>query len=111
MKVGDKVVCVKSKWGFICGHNPVPTIAPIKGEIYKIRDINVHPDYTSGVGFNLFGLGLLDYFSSEGFRPVDESFGEEVAERLKDELIQKPHYVEFSIGGKKIGSGWIPDRF
>jgi len=85
MKVGQKVVCVNNRCQFVFGE------LPAVGEIYTIRDIRYFPGY--GVGIWLVEIvntpvitvcGKMEMgFAVERFRPVDESFGEEVSENLQ----------------------------
>lgn len=85
MKVGQKVVCVNNRYENALGE--IPTV----GEIYTIRDIRYFPGY--GVGIWLVEIvntpvitvcGKMEMgFAVEGFRPIDESFGEQVAKKLE----------------------------
>lgn len=86
MKVGDKVVCVKK----VNAYNG--EICPVVGEHYTVRDMYYNKIYSRWAirvveiintprHYN-DGYNEAD-FPANKFRPVDYSFGEEVAERLE----------------------------
>ncbi len=86
MKIDDKVVCVKNNYQHMRGQK-VPTV----GEIYTVRDIRYFPGYGTGIWLVeivndvvLTVYGKMEMgFDVDGFRPVDRSFGEQVAEKLE----------------------------
>ena len=94
MDVGDKVVCIE---GFGHAAHERGITVPVVGEIYTIRNWdqghrveNKHVRYFRFMEFSngpMFDseTGLTDEpsFSEKAFRKVDESFGEEVAEKLE----------------------------
>ncbi len=93
MKAGQKFVCVvhSSLWKHVPGSGPETNILPIKGEIYTLHDWKSDDDqFTSGVGLSFDELGHDEWFDSGGFRPVDESFGKNMAEKLEKHFISIP---------------------
>lgn len=87
MKIGQRVVCIRD-YSKMKHYNW--EIMPIKGSIYTIREFvddclrlveirNELHHYDDGH----YGECM---FSISGFRPVDESFGEETAERIEEAL-------------------------
>jgi len=83
MKVGSKVVCIRTDWCRVYGNDGA--MLPAKGEIYTINKIAEEPEtFSSGIGLGFVELGLGRWgYDSSGFRPVDELFGEQVAEKLE----------------------------
>lgn len=93
-KVGQKVVCIANFSGNDYGED-----TPVKGEIYTIRDmetfkgelylwlmeiVNRAHNYEDG------GSGECN-FRSDGFRPIDYSYGTQVCESL--EVMTEPELV------------------
>lgn len=92
MKVGQKVVCVKD--GFDTTAKQWQPNRPIKGEIYTIRDMRYFVGFGNGIWLvelvnpmimTVFGV-MEPGFDADAFRPVDESFGEEIAEKLEKDF-------------------------
>ena len=94
MKIGQKCVCVVDYFQKVSREDRPFIKAPIKREIYTIRDIvssSIPGDKTIYVRLVEIVNPVLNYlighgevtFDIDGFRPVDESFGEQVAEKLE----------------------------
>lgn len=83
MKVGQKVVCLKTDWS--CNRNNIQYIIihPIKGEIYTIARTENDNWFDSGVGLVLAELKADQAYDSKWFRPIENSFGEQVAKKLE----------------------------
>ena len=95
MKIGQKVVCKNDPYhaARMCGLKCV--IVPEVGKIYKIREVELDRYFGSANVFILLeevvnktvtdknGVSCEPSFHSSYFRPVDESFGEQVAEKLE----------------------------
>lgn len=81
----DRVVCIFdfSKSYTHLGRQPVAL--PVKDEIYHILDFIVCPCGCGCKAISLQELWRNDYFGIECFRPVDESFGEQVCEKIEQE--------------------------
>lgn len=89
MKIGQKLVCIRSKG--------VSLVYPI-----TVGDIYTFDGYDSSVDGFIFlrevvGLiqtgpykGQRESYRGSDFRPIDETFGEETAERLEKEFISQP---------------------
>ncbi len=84
-EIGKKVVCIRDNW------KPkwfIPEEMPVKGEIYHVEDIREIDGY--GICLKLRELTKTEtVWRGENFRPVDYSFGEEVEERIKEEIQQE----------------------
>lgn len=91
MKAGDKVVCIfKGHEAPIEPNNPVP----VYNEIYTVRDPN--PKTALSIHSGLY-ITLMEFsddygFMKKFFRPIDYTFGKEVAEKIESEMI--PETVE-----------------
>lgn len=93
MKAGQKVVCIvdASSWQMVVFSGEFHGVFPAKDQIYTVREVVINDsDFLSGVGISLEGFPVDDFYDSGGFRLVDESFGEEVIEKLECELNLQP---------------------
>lgn len=79
LKIGDKVVCVRSS-----------ILGTIKeGEIHKIQNIAMYPE---GLGLNFYNIepayGFVA-FAAINFNKLDDTFATETLERIKEEIEEK----------------------
>lgn len=91
-KIGQKVVCVKEG----CADGGWVYDGPVKGEICKIDFVRQFLGHTYLVleGYNTLmgGIERVD-FNAACFRPVDETFGEEVTESLEQVLKEQTETI------------------
>lgn len=83
-KVGQKVICIKNSGDSMLGDfnfppkNEILTIANILNKFGGLRAVIS--------GYELDLKGRNQYFSFTHLRPLDETFADEVLERIKEEI-------------------------
>jgi hypothetical protein len=91
MIVGQKVVCVRDDF------RPKEADDPIKGEIYECDGIHpICPAYMHIKGIHKKGCIITSFrigYLIEWFRPIDETYGEEVCSEIEKTLTEEPQHA------------------